>query len=190
MSSTIAPVVLGLEGDLTLVKIEAVALEGAKVSLAKAAKSHLASFRAAAEAEIAANPDKRVYGLNTGFGSNFRDYVSPENLRKLQRNLILSHCAGVGPLAPAPVVRATMLLRAASLALGRSVVRPVVVQTLIDMLNAGVTPAVPRFGSVSASGDLAPLSHIAAVLIGEGRVMTPEGGAVPTADYLRANPNA
>ncbi len=190
MPPSSAPVVLGLDGDLTLGKIEAVALSGAKVSLAKEAKAHLAGFRAAAEAEIAANPDKRVYGLNTGFGSNFRDYVSPENLKKLQRNLILSHCAGVGPLAPAPVVRATMLLRAASLALGRSVVRPVVVETMIDMLNAGVTPAVPRYGSVSASGDLAPLSHIAAVLIGEGRVLIAGGEAIPTARYLKANPGA
>lgn len=182
-----APIVLGLEGDLTLDAVEAVAVGGAKVALSPVAGAHLSAFRAAAEKEIAANADKRVYGLNTGFGSNFRDYVSPENLKKLQRNLILSHCAGVGPLAPTPVVRATMLLRAASLALGRSVVRPVVVQTLIDMLNAGVTPAVPRYGSVSASGDLAPLSHIAAVMIGEGKVVARDGEAIPTAQYLKAN---
>jgi histidine ammonia-lyase len=184
------PIVLGLDGDLTLNAIEAVAVRGAKVALAPAARTHLAAFRAAAEHQIAANADKRVYGLNTGFGSNFRDYVSADKLKKLQRNLILSHCAGVGPLAPAPVVRATMLLRAASLALGRSVVRPIVVQTLIDMLNAGVTPAVPRYGSVSASGDLAPLSHIAAVLIGEGKMLTESGEAIATGDYLKRNPGA
>lgn len=190
MPATAVPIVLGLEGGLTLDAIEAVAVRGARAALSPQAGAHLAVFRAAAESQIGSNPDKRVYGLNTGFGSNFRDYVSPENLKKLQRNLILSHCAGVGPLAPAPVVRATMLLRAASLALGRSVVRPIVVQTLIDMLNAGVTPAVPRYGSVSASGDLAPLSHIAAVLIGEGKVLTGDGAPVPAAQYLKANPGA
>ncbi len=168
--------------DLTLDAIEAVAMGRAKVALAPSARANIAAHRAAAEAAIAADPDKRVYGLNTGFGSNFKDYVSPEDVKRLQRNLILSHCAGVGAYAPAEVVRATMLMRAASLARGRSVVRPIVVETLIEMLNNGVTPAVPRDGSVSASGDLAPLSHIAAVVIGEGRVLNADGGASPTAE--------
>src|SRR5690606_4262004 len=161
---------------LSLEAIEAVALGRAKAALAPSARAEMAARRAAAEAAIAADPDKRVYGLNTGFGSNFKDYVSPEDVKRLQRNLILSHCAGVGAYAPAPVVRAAMLMRAASLARGRSVVRPIVVETLIEMLNNGVTPAVPRDGSVSASGDLAPLSHIAAVVIGEGRVLDGDGG--------------
>jgi histidine ammonia-lyase len=165
---------------LSIAAIEAVAYGRAKVALAGSAKARLAAFREKAEGAIKANPDKRVYGLNTGFGSNFRDYVSPDELKQLQRNLILSHCAGVGPLAPASVVRATMLMRAASLARGQSVVRPVLVETLIDMLNNNVTPAVPRYGSVSASGDLAPLSHIAAVVIGEGRVLNDAGVGVPT----------
>lgn len=163
--------------DLTLDAIEAVAFGRAKVALAPAARARIAAHRAAAEAAIAADPDKRVYGLNTGFGSNFKDYVSPDDVKRLQRNLIVSHCAGVGAHAPAAIVRATMLMRAASLARGRSVVRPIVVETLIEMLNNGVTPAVPRDGSVSASGDLAPLSHIAAVVIGEGQVLTGEGAA-------------
>src|SRR5690606_28292906 len=107
--------------------------------------------------------------------------VSPDDLKRLQRNLMVSHCGGVGEPAPAPGVRATMLLRAASLARGRSVVRPVVIETLIEMLNNGVTPVVPRDGSVSASGDLAPLSHIAAVVIGEGKVLT-AAGPVRTAE--------
>lgn len=164
---------------LTIAAIEAVAYGRARVALAASARERLAAFRAKAEAAISAKPDKRVYGLNTGFGSNFQDYVSPDDLKQLQRNLILSHCAGMGPMAPAPVVRATMLMRAASLARGQSVVRPVLVETLIDMLNANVTPAVPRYGSVSASGDLAPLSHVAAVVIGEGRVLNAAGEAVP-----------
>jgi histidine ammonia-lyase len=159
-------VTLDEKGQISLADIEDVAHGRAKVALAASARQRLADFRAAAEREIAANPDKRVYGLNTGFGSNYRDYVSPEDLKKLQRNLIVSHCAGVGPYAPAPVARATTFLRAASLARGRSVVRPVVVDALIAMLNEGVTPAIPRQGSVSASGDLAPLSHVAAVLFG------------------------
>lgn len=181
MSRTIT---LDEHGQVTLADIEDVAFGRAKVALAASARERSTAFRAAAEREIAANSDKRVYGLNTGFGSNYRDYVSPEDLKKLQRNLIVSHCAGVGPYAPAPVARVTTFLRAVSLARGRSVVRPVVVEALIAMLNEGVTPAIPRQGSVSASGDLAPLSHMAAVVIGEGRVLT-ERGAVATGDFIQ-----
>jgi histidine ammonia-lyase len=174
--------------NLSIAAIEAVAEGRAKVTLASPARERLAAFRQAAEAAINANPEKRVYGLNTGFGSNFKDHVSPDDLKRLQRNLILSHCAGVGPFAPAPVVRAAMLMRAASLARGHSAVRPVLVETLIDMLNAGVTPAVPQYGSVSASGDLAPLSHIGAVVIGEGRVLNDTGGAIATKDVKGFTP--
>lgn len=180
MSRTIS---LDEHGQVTLADVEDVAYGRAKVALAASAHARLTAFRAAAEREIAANSDKRVYGLNTGFGSNYRDYVSPEDLKKLQRNLIVSHCAGVGPYAPAPVARVTTFLRAVSLARGRSVVRPIVVEALIAMLNDGVTPAIPRQGSVSASGDLAPLSHVAAVVIGEGRVLSGER-AVETKQFL------
>lgn len=181
-----ATITLTSAGGLSVGDIEAVAY-GAKVALSDEARDRLAAFRRAAERAIASNPEKRVYGLNTGFGSNFKDYVAPQELLQLQRNLILSHCVGMGPPAPKPVVRATMLLRAASLARGHSVVRPIVVDTLIAMLNAGVTPAVPMHGSVSASGDLAPLSHIAACVIGEGRVLNEAGEPVPTRDFLAAN---
>jgi histidine ammonia-lyase len=185
------PVKLDLDGSLTINDIEAVAYGRAKVALDGPARQRLADFRARAEADLKAalerDKDKRVYGLNTGFGSNFKDEVSPADLKQLQENLIVSHCAGMGPAAPQHVVRATMLLRAASLARGHSIVRPAVVETLIDMLNNGVTPAVPRYGSVSASGDLAPLSHIAAVMIGRGRVLVAGGGSVPTAQYLAEN---
>ncbi len=152
----------------------------------------MASLRKAAEDQLGADPSRRVYGLNTGFGSNFRDYVSPERLRQLQRNLIISHCANMGGPAPRAIVRATMLLRARSLAEGQSIIRPLVVETLLDLLNKDIVPAVPAHGSVSASGDLAPLSHIAAVLIGEGAVLLDAKGAaafgaetVDTASYLR-----
>jgi histidine ammonia-lyase len=169
------------DGELSLVDIEDVALGRARVALDAATRARVEAYRTQAVQQLRANPDKRVYGVNTGFGSNYKDYVAPDALKRLQRNLIVSHCAGVGEPAPAPVVRATMLLRAASLARGRSVVRPLVIETLVDMLNAGVTPVVPRDGSVSASGDLAPLSHIAAVMIGEGKVLG-HGGPVRTAD--------
>jgi len=180
---------LDVAGSLTIEDIEDVAYGRAKVALDPAARARLQAFRERAEAELEAalkrDANKRVYGLNTGFGSNFKAYVAPEDLKQLQENLILSHCVGMGPLAPAHVVRATMLLRAASLARGHSIARPVLVETLIDMLNNNVTPAVPRYGTVSASGDLAPLSHIAAVVIGKGRVLDASGQAVATADFLR-----
>lgn len=110
------------------------------------------------------------YGINTGFGSLSRKRVSPEDLRELQRNLVRSHAAGVGESLPGDVVRAMMVILAGSLARGLSGVRPIVVETIASMLNAGITPIVPSLGSVGASGDLAPLAHVACALIGEGEV--------------------
>jgi histidine ammonia-lyase len=115
-----------------------------------------------------------VYGLNTGFGSLRDVLIETKQVKALQRNLIRSHSCGVGPLAPQDVVRAMMLLRANTLAKGFSGVRPVVIDTLIQMLNHGVYPAVPVQGSVGASGDLAPLSHMALVMMGEGEAILPE----------------
>ena len=190
-ASSVRRIVLDRGKPLSLAEVSAGAAGEAVFALADAARAYMGALRAEAETALAAEPSRRVYGLNTGFGSNFRDYVSPERLRALQRNLILSHCVGVGPLAPRAVVRATMLLRARSLAEGQSVVRPIVVETLLDLLNKDIVPAVPANGSVSASGDLAPLSHVAAVLIGEGAVLL-DGRAkaafaaesVPTRRYL------
>ena len=105
-----------------------------------------------------------IYGVNTGFGPLATTSIAPDETRKLSRNLILSCLAGVGDPIPADWVRAMILIRANSLAKGYSGVRPVVVDTLIEMLNRGVTPWVPSKGSLGASGDLAPLSHIAIVL--------------------------
>lgn len=110
------------------------------------------------------------YGINTGFGSLSRKRVSPEDLRDLQRNLVRSHAAGIGEPLPTEVVRAMMAILAGSLARGLSGVRPVVVETIASMLNADITPIVPSLGSVGASGDLAPLAHVACALIGEGEV--------------------
>ncbi len=125
-----------------------------------------------------------AYGFNRGFGHNVKLSVGPEGTRALQKNLIRSHACGVGDPAPLAVVRGTMLLRAQSLARGHSGVRAVVVQRLMDLLNAGITPEVPRLGSVSASGDLSPLSHIALALLGEGRVFH-EGKAVRARTALK-----
>lgn len=107
---------------------------------------------------------KVIYGVNTGFGSLANRQISASEARQLSRNLILMCVCGVGKALPEEVVRGIMLIRANMLAKGHSAVRPQVAQTLIDMLNAGVTPVVPEKGSLGASGDLAPLAHIAAVL--------------------------
>jgi histidine ammonia-lyase len=107
---------------------------------------------------------KVIYGVNTGFGSLANRQISASEARKLSRNLILLCVCGVGKPLPEEVVRAMMLIRANMLAKGHSGVRPKVAQTLIDMLNAGVTPLVPEKGSLGASGDLAPLAHIAVVM--------------------------
>lgn len=107
---------------------------------------------------------KIIYGVNTGFGSLANQQISASQARKLSRNLVVMCCCGVGQALPEDVVRAMMVIRANMLAKGHSGVRPVVAQTLIDMLNAGITPLVPEKGSLGASGDLAPLSHIATVM--------------------------
>jgi histidine ammonia-lyase len=119
-----------------------------------------------------------VYGVNTGFGLLADKRVAPDDLRALQRNLVLSHSCGVGSPLPPPVVRLVMTLKAVSLARGASGVRPVVVETLARLLESAVTPIIPGKGSVGASGDLAPLAHLAAVLIGLGEAQI-EGERMP-----------
>jgi histidine ammonia-lyase len=125
-----------------------------------------------------------IYGINTGFGKLANVRIPPDQLDQLQANLIRSHAAGVGtPLAPA-IVRAVMLLRANVLLRPTSGVRPELVDALVVLLNAGVIPLVPEQGSVGASGDLAPLSHIGLTLMGEGEVLARDGTAVPAAAAL------
>ena len=116
-----------------------------------------------------------VYGVSTGFGALANTFIAPERRAELQHALIRSHAAGVGAPMPREVVRAMMLLRVRSLALGRSGVRPLVPQALVDLLNHDITPWVPEHGSLGASGDLAPLAHCALVLLGEGWVLGPDG---------------
>src|SRR5467141_4822699 len=161
-----------------------VARHGEKVALAAAARTRMERSRA--RVEKAAASREPVYGVSTGFGALAGTRVAPLRQPELQLALIRSHAAGVGPPVDEEVVRATMLLRARTLAMGLSGVRPVVAESLIAMLNAEVTPLVPRYGSVGCSGDLAPLAHIALALVGEGEVVNPEGGGQPAGQALRA----
>ena len=127
---------------------------------------------------------KSVYGVTTGFGALANTSIPPERSAELQLSLIRSHAAGMGPLVEREVVRAMMTLRARSLAMGYSGVRIEVVEALVSLINAGLTPAVPEHGSLGASGDLAPLAHCALTLVGEGEFTVDEGGVVPAAEGL------
>jgi histidine ammonia-lyase len=149
---------------LTIADLVAVAREHAPVALL--AEPVVACMEASRQwVDFATHHhDEAIYGVNTGFGPLARTRVAPEQARQLSRNLILNCLAGVGEPLPVEIVRSMMLLRANTLAHGLSGARPSVAQTLIQMLNAGVTPIVPSKGSLGASGDLAPLAHIAVVL--------------------------
>jgi len=142
---------------------------GVPVSIDATARAALARSRDLVERAIASGAT--IYGINTGFGKLANVRVAPDQLEALQVNLIRSHAAGVGSLLPADVVRAAMILRANVLLRPTSGVRPALVEALLAMINAGLVPAVPEQGSVGASGDLAPLSHIALALIGEGQLL-------------------
>lgn len=143
--------------------------EGAALPLDPAARAAVEAGAAAVARVIAAG--ETVYGVNTGFGKLAAVRIAGEDLATLQRNLILSHACGVGPDLPAPIVRLILALKAASLGRGASGVRWAVVEMLEAMRARGVLPRIPRQGSVGASGDLAPLAHLAAVMIGEGEVL-------------------
>jgi histidine ammonia-lyase len=170
--------------SLTLGQTGAVA-DGAEVSLSDAARSRVERSRRFVEGII--ERGEVVYGINTGFGA-LSDVTIPANeLRELQVNLVRSHACGVGDPLPERAVRAMMLHRANVLAKGYSGCRPAVIEILIAMLNAGVHPAVPSRGSVGASGDLAPLAHLALVVIGEGEANYPNymGEKIPGREALR-----
>ncbi|MCC6661230.1 MAG: histidine ammonia-lyase [Phycisphaerales bacterium] len=149
--------------------VAAVAREGAGVSITPAARSRVLRSRKVVEGAL--RDGKPHYGINTGFGALAKQRIGSGQLAELQLNLVRSHSAGVGEPLPEETVRATMLVLAASLCRGMSGVRPAVPETIVAMLNAGVTPVVPSVGSVGASGDLAPLAAIALVAVGEGRAM-------------------
>ncbi|MEN1704404.1 MAG: histidine ammonia-lyase [Planctomycetota bacterium] len=150
--------------DATLV--EQVARSGTPLALDDAARERVARCRDLLDAAL--DDGLPHYGINTGFGSLARERIAPDDLEELQRNLVRSHAAGTGAPLPTDVVRATMTVLAFSLARARSGVRPEVIDRICLLLDRGVTPVVPESGSVGASGDLAPLAHIAQVLMGEG----------------------
>jgi len=154
-------------GSTSLPALEALYRESPPVVLDRTCRADMA--RAEAVVERAAAGDAAVYGVNTGFGKLASTRISPEETARLQRNLILSHNAGVGPDLPERIVRLMMALKLLSLGRGASGVQWAIVEALERMLAAGVTPSVPAQGSVGASGDLAPLAHLTAVVIGEGR---------------------
>jgi histidine ammonia-lyase len=153
--------------DLTFEQLYAVALRGESVSLSPSAVQRMNASRQVVDRLVASGTV--AYGINTGFGKLASVRISPEQVRNLQVNLVRSHSCGVGAPLSEPETRAMMLLRANALAKGLSGVRPLVVETLCAMLNARVHPLIPSQGSVGASGDLAPLAHLAQVVIGEGR---------------------
>jgi histidine ammonia-lyase len=155
----------------------------ARVTVAPEARSRLATSRALIEKAIEGGGT--IYGINTGFGKLANVRVAPDQLHQLQANLIRSHAAGVGTPLPRDVVRAAMLLRANVLLRPTSGVRPELVDALVELINAGVVPCVPEQGSVGASGDLAPLAHIAQVLMGEGEVLV-DVAAYPAGPVLAA----
>jgi histidine ammonia-lyase len=159
-----------------------VARAGRRVEPAPDAIERMQASRTVVERLVA--DGRTVYGVTTGFGDLADARIEPRQTAELQRNLVRSHAAGVGDPLPAEVVRAMLLLRANALAIGLSGVRPQVVELLIGMLNATVHPLVPSRGSVGASGDLAPLAHLALVLIGEGEAWVDDAGPGPGAEAL------
>ena len=168
---------------LTLPDVLRVARRHEKVVLSESALKRMSDSRVWVERVLESG--KPVYGINTGFGDLSKVQIPAEKCEQLQRNLILSHCTGVGESLTEDTARAIILLRINSLAYGYSGIRPETVQSLVDLLNKDITPAIPCKGSVGASGDLAPLSHMSAVLLGEGAVLK-NGKAVPSAPELTA----
>jgi histidine ammonia-lyase len=164
-------------GELTLAQLRAFERSHEPVELAPGTRERLAAG-AAAVARIVAE-GKAVYGINTGFGKLAQTHIPADQLELLQRNLVLSHSVGVGALLSDEVVRLTMLLKVASLARGYSGVRPELVDAMLALLDAQVYPCIPSKGSVGASGDLAPLAHMSATLMGWGKVR--HGGNVMAA---------
>src|ERR1700759_3699959 len=182
MTNSSAPLLLC--GDpLTLAQLDGVAAAALEVAIAPGSRSRMLASRAVVDG--AAAGDAAAYGINTGFGKLAEVRVAPAQVTALQQNLVRSHCCGVGePLSEAEV-RGMLLLRANVLAKGASGVRSEVAELLVAMLEHRIHPVVPSRGSVGASGDLAPLAHLALALIGEGEVFT-DGKRVPAAAALAA----
>src|SRR3954469_800342 len=154
--------------DLLVADVEAVARHGATATLDVHARERMQEARDVIDALVAAG--EVVYGVTTGFGDLATTFIPPDDAAVLQENLLASHAAGVGRPFPREVVRAMLLLRANTLALGHSGCRPLLVDRICELLRLRVHPVVPEQGSVGASGDLAPLAHLALPLIGRGQV--------------------
>jgi histidine ammonia-lyase len=177
-------VVLGTSGT-TADDVLAVARGNARVELSPEALDSIAASRTIIDA-LAAKPDP-IYGVSTGFGALAVMHIGHELRAQLQRSIVRSHAAGMGPHVEREVVRALMFLRLKTLASGRTGVRPVVAETMAHILNAKITPVVREYGSLGCSGDLAPLSHCALTLMGEGEAEGPDGVVRPSAELLTAH---
>ena len=179
-----ASIVVTLDGrSLRIGDLVRVAEARTPVALAEVARQRMQVTRDVVMRAVAAGTP--VYGINTGFGKMAEVTIPPDQLEPLQRNLVRSHAAGVGAPLPEAEVRAMMLLRANVLASAYAGVRPLLVERLLELLNAGVWPVVPEQGSVGASGDLAPLAHLALLLIGEGEAQW-AGREGPSGELLAA----
>ena len=169
--------------DLTLADVWAVAVEAAPAELSEEGRAKLHRARELVERAAAESSGEHTYGINTGFWRFVSKTIPAELAEELQLRLLRSHACGVGDPYPHEVVRAAMLLRANALAKGYSGARTETVELLLECLNRGVTPVVPSRGSVGASGDLAPLAHLALPLVGEGRA-TVDGDVLAGGDAL------
>ena len=176
------PTVVLSSSGVTFEDVLAVARHDANVTISDEALAGVARVRA--HIDKLAHSEIPAYGISTGFGALANRHIPEDKRTQLQKSLIRSHSAGMGPAVEREVVRALMFLRAKTLASGRTGVRPVVLQTMVDVLNAGITPVVREFGSLGCSGDLAPLSHCALVLMGEGEAAGPDGVVRPVPELL------
>ena len=168
---------------MTMQDVIDIARKDSKIEISAEALAAIAKTRA--QVEALAIGDTPVYGISTGFGALAQRHIPLQDRTKLQKSLIRSHAAGMGPVVDREVVRALMALRLKTMCSGRTGVRPVVAETYAAILNAGITPMVLEFGSLGCSGDLAPLSHCALVLMGEGRAFGPDGIEAPVAQLLK-----
>jgi histidine ammonia-lyase len=184
MARTRGKATLDIDGSrLTLARLRSFEAQRPRARLAAAARRRMQASVDAVERTVARG--EVTYGINTGFGAFANRVIPAAKTRKLQLNLIRSHACGTGAPLPAELVRRMMLLKANSLAAGYSGARPLVAEMLLELLNADILPVIPAQGSVGASGDLAPLAHLALALIGEGEA-TRDGAPLANGDVLRA----
>lgn len=183
MTTSLPAVTVGI-GPLSIEEVVAVARHNARVELDARALEEVAASRSVIDS-LASDPHPH-YGISTGFGALATTFITADRRAQLQSSLVRSHAAGSGPEVEREVIRALMLLRLSTLMTGRTGVRPLVAQTYADVINAGITPVVREYGSLGCSGDLAPLSHCALAIMGEGEVRTPSGELVSASQALES----